>query len=65
MNGGVSICFTSVSPSSSVFNKFFCRNETFFAGVHLTYQNHFEDTPREGGVGHPPNKGGSFLAVFF
>ena len=21
--------------------------ETFFAGVHLNYQNHFEDTPRE------------------
>ena len=30
-----------------IIEDFFGGEETFFAGIHLSYQNHFEDTPRE------------------
>jgi len=46
-NGGVSICFTEIYATKSIVLKNFWKKETFFAGSHLTYQYHFEDTPRE------------------
>ena len=46
-NGGVSICFTEIYAGKSIFLEIFLAKETFFAGSHLTYQYHFEDTPRE------------------
>ncbi len=47
MNDGVSICFIRVLVLTKVNKKNLGGGETFCAAAHLSYQYHFEDTPRE------------------
>jgi len=46
-SGGVSICFIEIYEPLPFFKINLEKGETFSAGSHLTYQYHFEDTPRE------------------
>ena len=47
MKDGVSICFIRTFQLTNINKNFFTASETFSAPIHLTYQYHFEDTPRE------------------
>jgi len=47
MNDGVSICFIRTFQLTNFNKNYLTARETFSAPVHLTYQYHFEDTPRE------------------
>jgi hypothetical protein len=47
MNGGVSTCFIRFSALTNLNKRILEPGETFSPAIHLSYQYHFEDTPRE------------------
>jgi len=69
MNGGASICFIRLfrrEPLLTKLNKkYLGAGETFWPPIHLSYQYHFEDTPREAVKAQTPWLLLSFYGTFF
>src|SRR5215467_6030691 len=62
---GVSICFTDICATKSIFLEIvFCRGNLFGSGT-SNYTNHFEDTPREAVRAQCPNRFSPFRHEFF